>query len=77
MGGVGINLVIVALFSKNFSPAEARSLLYVLSKEFIVIVTFFATVRLRCFGVFPLPPSIKFLILAAIAFYKGFELTVE
>ena len=77
MGGVGINLVIVALFSKNFSPAEAKSLLYALGTGFVVIVTIFATIKLRGFGVFPVPPAIMFLILAAIAFYTGSGLTVE
>ena len=77
LGGVGITLAIVALSSKNFSPAEAQSLLYALGTGFIVIVTIFATVKLRGFGVFPLPPAIMFLILAAIAFYTGSGLTVE
>ena len=77
LGGVGITLAIVALSSKNFSPAEAQSLLYALGTGFIVIVTIFATVKLRGFGVFPLPPAIMFLILAAIAFYTGSALTVE
>ena len=77
LGGVGITLAIVALSSRNFSPAEAKSLLYALGTGFVVIVTIFATVKLRGFGVFPLPPAIMFLILAAIAFYTGSELTVE
>ena len=76
LGGVGITLAIVALSSRNFSPAEAKSLLYALGTGFIVIVTIFATVKLRGFGVFPLPPAIIFLILAAIAFYTGSGLTV-
>ena len=77
LGGVGITLAIVALSSRNFSPAEAKSLLYALGTGFVVIVTIFATVKLRGFGVFPLPPAIMFLILAAIAFYTGSEITVE
>ena len=77
LGGVGITLAIVALSSRNFSPAEAKSLLYALGTGFVIIVTIFATVKLRGFGVFPLPPAIMFLILAAIAFYTGSELTVE
>ena len=77
LGGVGITLAIVALSSRNFSPAEAKSLLYALGTGFVVIVTIFATIKLRGFGVFPLPPAIMFLILAAIAFYSGSELTVE
>ena len=77
LGGVGITLAIVALSSRNFSPAEAKSLLYALGTGFVVIVTIFATVKLRGYGVFPLPPAIMFLILAAIAFYTGSELTVE
>ncbi len=77
LGGVGITLAIVALSSRNFSPAEAKSLLYALGSGFVIIVTIFATVKLRGFGVFPLPPAIMFLILAAIAFYTGSELTVE
>ncbi len=76
LGGVGITLAIVALSSRNFSPAEAKSLLYALGTGFIVIVTIFATVKLRGFGVFPLPPAIMFLILSAIAFYTGSEITV-
>ena len=76
LGGVGITLAIVALSSRNFSPAEAKSLLYALGTGFVIIVTIFATVKLRGFGVFPLPPAIMFLILAAIAFYTGSELTV-
>ena len=77
LGGVGITLAIVALSSRNFSPEEAKSLLYALGTGFVVIVTIFATIKLRGFGVFPLPPAIMFLILAAIAFYSGSELTVE
>ena len=77
LGGVGITLAIVALSSRNFSPEEAKSLLYALGTGFIVIVTIFATIKLRGYGVFPLPPAIMFLILAAIAFYTGSGLTVE
>ena len=77
LGGVGITLAIVALSSRNFSPAEAKSLLYALGTGFVVIVTIFATVKLRGFGVFPIPPAIMFLVLAAIAFYTGSGLTVE
>ena len=77
LGGVGITMAIVALSSRNFSPAEAKSLLYALGTGFVVIVTIFATIKLRGFGVFPLPPAIMFLILAAIAFYTGSEITVE
>ena len=77
LGGVGVTLAIVALSSRNFSPVEAKSLLYALGTGFVVIVTIFATVKLRGFGVFPLPPAIMFLVLAAIAFYTGYGLTVE
>ena len=77
LGGVGITLAIVALSSRNFSPEEAKSLLYALGTGFVVIVTIFATIKLRGYGVFPLPPAIMFLILAAIAFYTGSGLTVE
>ena len=77
LGGVGITLAIVSLSSRNFSPAEAQSLLYALGTGFIIIVTIFASVKLRGFGLFPLPPAIMFLILAAIAFYTGSALTVE
>ena len=77
LGGVGITLAIVALSSRNFSPVEAKSLLYALGTGFVVIVTIFATIKLRGFGVFPLPPAIMFLTLAAIAFYSGSGLTVE
>ena len=77
LGGVGITLAIVALSSRNFSPAEAKSLLYALGTGFVVIVTIFATIKLRGFGVFPVPPAIMFLILAAIAFYTGSGLTIE
>ena len=77
LGGVGITLAIVALSSRNFSPVEAKSLLYALGTGFVVIVTIFATIKLRGFGVFPLPPAIMFLILAAIAFYTGSGLTIE
>ena len=77
LGGVGITLAIVALSSRNFSPVEAKSLLFALGTGFVVIVTIFATIKLRGFGVFPLPPAIMFLILAAIAFYSGSGLTVE
>ena len=77
LGGVGIPLSIVALSSRNFSPAEAKSLLYALGTGFVVIVTIFATIKLRGYGVFPLPPAIMFLILAAIAFYTGSGLTIE
>tara|TARA_B100001250_G_scaffold399436_1_gene408842 strand:+ start:503 stop:886 length:384 start_codon:yes stop_codon:yes gene_type:complete len=77
LGGVGITLAIVALSSRNFSPVEAKSLLYALGTGFVVIVSIFATIKLRGFGVFPLPPAIMFLILAAIAFYSGSGLTIE
>ena len=77
LGGVGITLAIVALSSRNFSPVEAKSLLYALGTGFVVIVTIFATIKLRGFVVFPVPPAIMFLILAAIAFYTGSGLTIE
>ena len=77
LGGVGVTLAIVALSSRNFSPVEAKSLLYALGTGFVVIVTIFVTIKLRGFGVFPLPPAIMFLTLAAIAFYSGSGLTVE
>ena len=77
LGGVGITLAIVALSSRNFSPVEAKSLLFALGTGFVVIVTIFATIKLRGYGVFPLPPAIMFLILAAIAFYTGSGLTIE
>ncbi len=77
LGGIGITLAIVALSSRNFPPAEAQSLLYALGSGFCVVVAIFATVKLRGFGVFPLPPAIMFLILAAIAFYTASGLTVE
>ena len=77
LGGVGITLAIVALSSRNFSPAEAKSLLYALGTGFVVIVTILATIKLRGYGVFPLPPAIMFLILSAIAFYTGSGLTIE
>ncbi len=76
LGWIGITLAIVALSSRNFSPAEAQSLLYALGTGFCVVVAIFATVKLRGFGVFPLPPAIMFLILAAIAFYTASGLTV-
>ena len=77
LGGVGITLAIVALSSRNFSPTEAKSLLYALGTGFVVIVTIFASVKLRGFGVFPIPPAIMFLVLAAIAFFTGSGITVE
>ena len=77
LGGIGITLAIVALSSRNFPSAEAQSLLYALGSGFCVVVAIFATVKLRGFGVFPLPPAIMFLILAAIAFYTASGLTVE
>ena len=77
LGGVGITLAIVALSSRNFSPAEAQSLLYALGSGFCVIVAIFASVKLRGYGVFPVPPAIMFLILAAIAFYTASGLTIE
>ena len=77
LGGVGITLAMVALSSRNFPTAEAQSLLYTLGTGFCLIVGIFATVKLRGFGVFPLPPAIMFLILAAIAFYTASGLTVE
>ena len=77
LGGVGITLAIVALSSRNFSPAEAQSLLYALGTGFCVIVAIFVSVKLRGYGVFPIPPAIMFLILAAIAFYTASKLTIE
>ena len=77
LGGVGIALAIVALSSRNFPPAEAQSILYALGTGFCVIVAIFASVKLRGYGVFPVPPAIMFLILAAIAFYTASGLTVE
>ena len=46
LGGVGITLAIVALSSRNFSPEEAKSLLYALGTGFVVIVTIFVTIKL-------------------------------
>jgi len=77
LGGVGITIAIVALSSRDFPPAEAQSLLYALGMGFCVIVAIFASVKLRGYGVFPLPPAIMFVILAAIAFYTASGLTVE
>ena len=77
LGGVGITLAMVALSYRNFPTAEAQSLLYTFRTGFCLIVAIFATVKLRGFGVFPLPPAIMFLILAAIAFYTASGLTVE
>ena len=77
LDGLGITRAIVASSSRNFSLAEAKALLYALGTGFIVMVTTFATVKLRGFGVFPLSPTIKFLILAEIGFYTAFGLTVE
>ena len=77
LGGIGITLAIVALSCRNFPPGEAQTLLYALGTGFCLIVAIFATVKLRGFGVFPLPPAIMFLILAAIAFYTASGLTVE
>ena len=77
LGGVGLTLAIVALSSRNFSPAEAQSLLYALGTGFCLIVAIFASVKLRGYGVLPVPPAIMFLILAAIAFYTASGLTVE
>ena len=77
LGGVGLTLAVVALSSRNFSPTEAQSLLYALGTGFCLIVAIFATVKLRGYGVFPVPPAIMFVILAAIAFYTASGLTVE
>ena len=77
LGGVGITLAIVALSSRNFPPAEAQSLLYALGTGFCVVVAIFAKVKLRGFGVFPLPPVIMFVILAVLAFYTASGLIVE
>ena len=77
LGGVGLTLAIVALSSRYFAPAEAQSLLYALGAGFCVIVAIFASVKLRGYGVFPVPPAIMFLILAAIAFYTASGLTIE
>ena len=77
LGGIGITLAIVALSCRNFPPGEAQTLLYSLGTGFCVIVAIFTTVKLRGFGVFPLPPAIMFVILAAIAFYTASGLTVE
>ena len=56
LGGAGLTLAIVALSSRNFSPAEAQSLLYALGTGFCLIVAIFASVKLRGYGVFPVPP---------------------
>ena len=77
LGGVALTLAVVALSSRNFSPAEAQSLLYELGTGFCLIVAIFESVKLRGYGVFPVPPAIMFLILAAIAFYTASGLTVE
>ena len=77
LGGVGLTLAIVALSSRNFSPAEAQSLLYALGTGFCLIVAIFVSVKIRGYGVLPIPPAIMFLILAAIAFYTASKLTIE
>jgi len=77
LGGVGLTLAVVALSSRNFSPAEAQSLLYALGTGLFVVVAIFASVKLRGYGVLPVPPAIMFIILAAIAFYTASGLTVE
>ena len=76
LGGVGLPLAVVALSSRNFSPAEAQSLLYALGTGFCLVVAIFASVKLRGYGVFPVPPAIMFVIPAAIAFYTASGLTV-
>ena len=71
LGSVGITFGIVALSCRNFPVAEAQTLLFALGTGFCIIIAAFFTVKIRGFGVFPVPPSVMFAILAIIAFYTA------
>ena len=77
LGSVGITFGIVALSCRNFPPGEAQTLLYALGAGFCVIVAIFVSVKIRGFGVFPIPPAIMFAILAVISFYTASGLVVD
>ena len=71
LGALGITFGIVALSCRNFPALEAQTLLYALGTGFCLIITIFITVKARGFGIFPVPPTIIFAILAIIAFYTA------
>ena len=77
LGSMGITFGIVALSCRNFPPGEAQTLLYALGTGFCVIVAIFASVKIRGFGEFPIPPAIMFAILAVISFYTASGLVIE
>ena len=61
----------------NFLKKDLDKFTNIILKEIKQTLKRGERVELRGFGVFPLPPAIMFLILAAIAFYSGSGLTVE
>ena len=50
---------------------------FCIRRRFLSYNCLFITVKIRGFGVFPIPPAVMFAILAAIAFYTASGLTAE
>ena len=77
LGSIEITFGIVALSWRNFPVVEDQTLIYALGAGFYVITAIFVSVKIRSFGVFPIPPTIIFAILAIIAFYTAYGLVLE
>ena len=77
LGALGITFGIIALSCRNFPPLESLTLLYALGTGFCVIIVAFISVKVRRFGVFPVPPTIMFAILAIIAFHSASTIDIN
>ena len=77
LGALGITFGIIALSCRNFPPLDSLTLLYALGPGFCVILVAFISVKVRGFGVIPVPPTIMFAILAIIAFYTASTIDIN
>ena len=77
LGALGMTFGIVGISCRNFPVVEAQTWLIELGVGFCLIITLLITVKIRGFGEFPIPPTVMFAKLAAIAFYTTSGLTAE